>query len=66
VCADLEIGAIALIGRKFDAQYLFASDLVFVAPPQQLSSLSSEHAAHDELNSASLTVHRSHEHYWAR
>jgi hypothetical protein len=45
---------VSLISAIFDAEALFARDLESLDPPQQFGGLSSEHGAHNQLNSASL------------
>ena len=65
VRANLEVTAVALISRELDPEHLLSGDCVLLTTAKQLSSLAGEHAAHDELNAASLAFHGPQEHCWA-
>jgi len=45
---------VPVVCTKLNLEYSFARDFVFATSAQQLCALACEHAAHDELDAASL------------
>lgn len=52
--ANLEVVPVASVRRELHTKDILACNLVLVAPSEKLGRLSSEHAAHDELDASSL------------
>ena len=51
---NLKLVIISFVSRKLDSQNFFASDFMLIAASKKFGCLTSEHAAHNELYSATL------------